>query len=38
MKNIMSKQKLKNAGFTALAFIVIFIGPVIAGLIEKIFL
>ena len=32
MRNI----KLKDAGFTALAFIVIFIGPVLAGLIENI--
>ena len=38
MKNITRKEKLKNAGLAALAFTVIFIGPVLAGLIEKIFL
>lgn len=31
----MKKQKLKNAGLAALAFTVIFIGPVIAGLVER---
>lgn len=36
MKN--TTRKLKEAGLAALAFMVIFIGPVIAGLIEKIFL
>ena len=34
----MRKQKLKDAGLTALAFTVLFIGPLLAGLIEKIFL
>ena len=31
----MRKQKLKNAGLAALAFVVIFIGPVLAGLVER---
>ena len=31
----MIKQKLKNAGLAALAFMVIFIGPVLAGLVER---
>lgn len=31
----MRKQKLKNAGLTALAFTVLFIGPLLAGLIER---
>lgn len=29
------KDKLKNVGLSALAFTVIFIGPVLAGLVER---
>ena len=33
MKN--TTRKLKEAGLAALAFMVIFIGPVLAGLVER---